>query len=148
MHKLVESQSRAYYDRSFQYQSAFFPSVILSYLQMCDLNKSLPGGWAGFSHWFRDLSEPCRHPTQHPGVLLFSTCTHPTGCPAAPWSVQGEQGHLSLVHGLGLCLQSPLFPDLSYPDLAQRKKKRTVTSMFNGYNGKCPSEQWGLAEKG
>lgn len=147
----MASQSTAYYDRSVlgPFSIRQLSSHLLSegYLQMCDLNKSLTGGWAGFNHWFLDLSEPCKHPTRHPGVLLFSTCMHPTGCPAAPWSVPGEQGHLSLVHGLGLCRQSPLFPDLSYPDLAQRKKK-TVTSMFNGYYGKCPSEQRGLAEKG
>lgn len=98
---------------------------------MCDLNKSLPGGWAGFNHWFRDLSEPCKHPTQHPGVLLFSTCTRPTGCPAAPLVSTGRAETLSRPRPRSL-FPKPLFPDPSYPDLAQRKKRSSVKACLNG----------------
>lgn len=125
MHTLVASKSIVYIVIGPSSISQVGSSHVISRLftDVVTVNKSLRGGKAGFNRWFQDLSVPCRHPTPHRGVLLFSTCMHPIGCPAVPWSVQGEQGHLSLVHGLGLGLQSPLFPDLSYPDLAQGKKK-------------------------
>lgn len=87
------------YDRSFQYQSAFFSSVILRLFTDVWLEQELSREGGYFNHWFRDLSEPCKHPTQHPGVLLFSTCTRPTGCPAALGQYRASKGTSPLVHG-------------------------------------------------
>lgn len=140
MHKLVASKSTANCDRSFQHRAGFFSSVISRLFTdvVTSARVSPTGGRPGFSRWFRGLSEPCRRPARRPGVLSFSTCTHPTGCPAVPWSVQGERGHLSLVHGLGLGLQSPLCPDLSCPDLAQSKKRRQLRVGLMGATVNAP----------
>lgn len=74
MHNCRQVSPDFHYDRSFHSISQL--SHLLSkviFLKGCDLNKSLPEGGAGFNHWFRDLSEPCKASnSQHPGVLLFS----------------------------------------------------------------------------
>lgn len=85
-----------------------------------------------FSRSFRGLSEPCRRPARRPGVLLFSTCKHPTGCPAAPWSARAV---LILCPVLCLChgRRSRLFPGPPCHGLAE------TTRWLRAADGGCSS---------